>query len=114
MPHLHNMTAKLHDYFGLLIDMLHEAFCNTISKDQYAEIVKHISLYTNMREKLTPDDKCSLGEQQNLILSIRQWPHDYDPASHVQTLRYACTFGEPSTTMAGHLNKLQDLLCTQT
>ena len=96
--------------FGILVDVLQEAFKNTISEDQYMQVIRYINLYTSVREGLCITDKVSMVDAQNCQLLARQWPPDYDPADHLCNLRYALTFGEPSIVIEGYLNPLQSQL----
>lgn len=89
-----DMASKLAECFGILIDMLQEAFNSTMSESQYHEVLKCIKLYIGAQGGFSPFDKRKLANEESQQLLARGWPLDYDLASQACKLRDACTFGK--------------------
>lgn len=71
--------------FGLILDILDEAFRTLVSEKDYYEIVDILQEYSDNR------DDVSIEQQE---LKQKGWPLTYHPCDHMQRLRFAMTFGE--------------------
>ena len=68
--------------FGVILDILTEAFKNPVSEEDYYKIVDLLRKY--IREDTT-------AEQHEL--AIRGFPSSYHPCDHMERIRFGMTFG---------------------
>lgn len=80
--------------FGIILDVLIEAFKNSVSEQDYCNIVKILREYTNSRENL---------EIEQDELKNRGYPLDYHPCDHMERIRFAMTFGKYNNTRINDL-----------
>ena len=68
--------------FGVILDIMTEAFKSPVSEEDYYKIVELLRNY--IREDPT-------AEQHEL--AIRGYPAHYHPCDHMERIRFAMTFG---------------------
>jgi hypothetical protein len=82
--------------FGILLDILKEAFQSPISERDYHMIVELLRNYNNSRIH----KESELNELQS-----RGWPLNYDPCEHMERIRFAMVFGEKDNDVVQTLLK---------
>lgn len=71
--------------FGILLDILKEAFQNPVSEKDYHMIVDSLKNYNFNRN----DKESEVNELKN-----KGWPLTYHPCDHMERIRFAMVFGE--------------------
>jgi hypothetical protein len=88
---------KMVNNFGILLDILTEAFHNTVSENDYQMILETLRQYSQSR--------CDIATEQYELVT-RGWPLTYHPCDHKERIRFAMYFGEKDNT------HIQELLLT--
>lgn len=71
--------------FGIILDILTEAFKHPVSEHDYTTIVGILRDYSCNRNSI-------VVEQHEL--TIRKFPPGYHPCDHMENIRFAMVFGE--------------------
>lgn len=87
--------------FGIIIDLLIEAFRNFASEGDYYDIVNILRSYELSRDS-------SFLERTEL--EARGWPLDYDPCEHIENIRMCMAFGNDNLRIKELLDQYQSIL----
>ena len=82
--------------FGLLLEILTEAFQAPVSEEDYYNIIAALRAYDTQR--------CTQKEEQT-ELKARGWPLTYHPCDNMERLRYAFVFAPEDNKKIGGLLK---------
>ena len=78
------MDCEKKNKFGVLLDVLSEAFKSTVSEHDYHMIVQAIRDYSVSRYDRETEEK---------ELAARNMPLTYNPCDHMENIRFGMSFG---------------------
>ena len=84
------MTSR----FGVILDILKEAFTSPVSERDYYRIVAAVEAYG--------ENRCSREEEQEDLM-VRGFPLDYHPCEHMENLRFGMVFCSEDNKKIGEL-----------
>ena len=94
---MYDKILKMTSKFGIIIDILNEAFKNPVSEHDYYMIVEVLRNYSLSR--------CDAATERHELLA-RGWSITYDPCEYMERIRFAMCFGGKDNS------RIQDMLRT--
>ena len=93
--------------FGLLLDILNVMFNETISEDNYHDLIDVMRVYCKTCQQITYMTK----DEEIFELTSRGFPETYNPCEYMENLRFAFAFRAVSNVKASaYLAQLKQML----